>query len=257
MRSFSPRSWASTFAVTFTCSRPLAVEHRLLGAVHQRLQRDARALLLGQALDQQVLAALDAVLLAACLHDRVHVRSWCSRLASPLRAACLGSRTAPSAPAAAAPRFGLYGILLPQPRPATRRARPAARRARTPRSPRAPPRPARPAPALVLVLPRRAVCGELRRRGGRSRSGGRAHHLAVLVQQQRARGGAADLLDAHHPLLAHVRGGAGDRDYVAVDLRHRVVDVVHVRLDDLDQHLVAGVERQRALLDLLAACPGR
>ena len=46
--------------------------------------------------------------------------------------------------------------------------------------------------------------------------------------------------------------GAGDRDDVAVDFGDRVVDVVHVRLDDLDEHLVALAERQRALLDLLA-----
>ena len=45
-------------------------------------------------------------------------------------------------------------------------------------------------------------------------------------------------------------GGATDRDYVAVDFRDRVVDVVHVRLDDLDEHLVALAEGQRPLLDL-------
>ena len=51
------------------------VEHGLLGAVQDRLQRHALALGGGQALDQQALAALDAVLLAACLHDRVHTDS--------------------------------------------------------------------------------------------------------------------------------------------------------------------------------------
>ena len=85
-----------------------------------------------------------------------------------------------------------------------------------------------------------------------ARASGAAHHLAGLVEQQRAGGRAADLVDAHHPLLAHVRRGAGDRDDVAVDFGHRVVDVVHVRLDDLHEHLVALAERQRALLDLLA-----
>src|SRR5450759_741876 len=49
------------------------VEHGILGAVEDRLERDVLALLHGQALDEQALAALDAVLLAAGLHDRVHV----------------------------------------------------------------------------------------------------------------------------------------------------------------------------------------
>src|SRR5205807_4196655 len=79
-------------------------------------------------------------------------------------------------------------------------------------------------------------------------AGGGPHDLAVLVEQRRAGGGAPDLVDPHHAVLAHAGGGAGDGDDVAVDFRDRVVDVVHVRLDDLDEHFVSGPERQRALL---------
>src|ERR1700691_5161027 len=53
----------------------LAVEDRLLGAIHQRRQLHVGALLGRQALDEKALATLDAVLLAAGLHDRVHIRS--------------------------------------------------------------------------------------------------------------------------------------------------------------------------------------
>ena len=45
----------------------------VVGAVEDRLEAHILALCDGQALDEQLLAALDAVLLAACLHDRVHV----------------------------------------------------------------------------------------------------------------------------------------------------------------------------------------
>src|SRR5205807_731174 len=53
-------------------------------------------------------------------------------------------------------------------------------------------------------------------------------HLAGVVEQHRRRGRPPNLLDAHHALLAHARGGTGDGDDVAVDFRDRVVDVVHV-----------------------------
>ena len=43
-----------------------------------------------------------------------------------------------------------------------------------------------------------------------------------------------------------------DVDQVAVDLGDRVVVVVHVRLDEVDVHLLAGPERHRVLLDLRA-----
>ena len=64
------------------------------------------------------------------------------------------------------------------------------------------------------------------------------------------------LVDLDQLALADERAAAGDRDHVAVDLRDRVVDVVHVRLLDLDQDLLALLERQRALLDLLARALG-
>src|SRR3954451_6643711 len=53
------------------------------------------------------------------------------------------------------------------------------------------------------------------------------------------------------PLPAHVRAAAGDRHDVAVDLRDRVIDLVHVRLHDLDEHLVAVVEGDRLVADLV------
>ncbi len=43
----------------------------------------------------------------------------------------------------------------------------------------------------------------------------------------------------------------GHRDDVAVDLRDGVVDLVHVRLDDRDENLVARAERDRALRDVV------
>src|SRR5580693_9696767 len=51
------------------------VEHRVIGAIEDRLERHARALLCGKALHEQGLTPLDTVLLAACLDDRVHVYS--------------------------------------------------------------------------------------------------------------------------------------------------------------------------------------
>src|SRR5207244_12755257 len=95
-----------------------AAGHDLIRAVEQRLELDARALLRGQALDQQALAALDAILLGSTSDDRVHGgdglvpahrrAGWRGCL---LRARLgLGSRTAPSAPAAAAPWFRLSEI---------------------------------------------------------------------------------------------------------------------------------------------------
>jgi hypothetical protein len=52
---------------------PRLVEDGLIGAVEDRLEGHVGALLDGEALDEQPLAALHAVLLAAGLHDRVHV----------------------------------------------------------------------------------------------------------------------------------------------------------------------------------------
>src|ERR1700676_677108 len=49
------------------------VEDRLGGAKQKRLERDRRALGLGQPLDEQRLSLLDAVLLASGFDDRVHV----------------------------------------------------------------------------------------------------------------------------------------------------------------------------------------
>ena len=47
----------------------VAVEHVVAVDVEERLEGDLRALLHGQPLDEQGLALLDAVLLAACLDD--------------------------------------------------------------------------------------------------------------------------------------------------------------------------------------------
>jgi hypothetical protein len=52
-------------------------------------------------------------------------------------------------------------------------------------------------------------------------------------------GGAARLLDPDELLLADVRDRVRDLDQVAVDLGDRVVLGVHVRLDDVDVHLLA------------------
>src|SRR5438105_6566466 len=51
----------------------LLVENGLLGAQHQRFQRDLAALLCSHALDEQPLPLLDTILLAAGSHDRVHM----------------------------------------------------------------------------------------------------------------------------------------------------------------------------------------
>src|SRR5207248_7380489 len=75
---------------------------------------------------------------------------------------------------------------------------------------------------------------------------------AVGIHERGPGGGPSDLVDAHQPLLAHERAAAPDLDDVAVDLGHGVIDLVHVRLDDLDEHLLAGAERQCALLHLIA-----
>ena len=61
-----------------------------------------------------------------------------------------------------------------------------------------------------------------------------------------------DLLDPHEALLAHVFGGPADGDDVAVDLGHGIGGVVHVRLDDLDVHLLPLPEGQRPFEHLLA-----
>src|SRR4051812_26127473 len=79
----------------------LRVEDGVVGAEQDRLQLHARARLVGEALDEEGLALLDAVLLAAGLDDRVH--GSCSVCRGGLRRR--GSRTAPSAPAAPAPRL--------------------------------------------------------------------------------------------------------------------------------------------------------
>ena len=66
-----------------------------------------------------------------------------------------------------------------------------------------------------------------------------ARRCAIVERTPTSGACRSGLLDPHEALLAHVRAAAGDRDDVAVDLRDRVVDVVHVRLDDRDEHLVA------------------
>src|SRR5579863_1619441 len=162
------------------------VEDRLVVAHEQRLERDARALGFGQALDQERLPLLDAVLLAAGFDDRVHGGVGSAWEAFLRRL----SRTAPSASSAAAPGGRFYAIL------------------------------------------------------DRDRSQQR------LVDRHGLGSRAPDGLDAHHQLLPHEPPAAAHRDDVAVDLRDRVVGRVHVRLDDLDQHLLADAERDCALLDL-------
>src|SRR5947209_6834182 len=82
-------------------AQAVGVEDRLVRAVEHGLESDARPLVGRQALDQQPLAALDAVLLASGLDDRVHGKTASAALI--LRR--LGSGTAPSASAAAAPRL--------------------------------------------------------------------------------------------------------------------------------------------------------
>src|SRR3954449_3045515 len=75
------------------------VEHRVIGAEQHRLEVDGRAVLGVELLDQQVLALLDAVLLASGLDDRV-----CHLLG--LGGLGLGARRAPAA-TSAAPALGL------------------------------------------------------------------------------------------------------------------------------------------------------
>ena len=74
--------------------------------------------------------------------------------------------------------------------------------------------------------------------------------LGVGAGQHRAGDRAARLLDPDELLLAHERDAVDDVDQVAVDLGHRVVVVVHVRLDEGHVDLLAGPERHRVLLDL-------
>src|SRR2546426_2973048 len=81
--------------------------------------------------------------------------------------------------------------------------------------------------------------------------------LTVFAEQARVRGRALHLFDPDQPLLTDEGAAARYRDHVAVDLRDRVVDVVHVGLFDPDQHLLALSERKRAGLDLLAGAFGR
>ena len=77
---------------------------------------------------------------------------------------------------------------------------------------------------------------------GRAR---RPPRRSASVDEHGARRRAARLVDAHEPLLADEAARRRDRDDVAVDLRDRVVDVVHVRLDDVDVDLLALAERAR------------
>ena len=71
------------------------------------------------------------------------------------------------------------------------------------------------------------------------------------IKEARVRGRALHVLDPDQLLLADERAAAGDRDHVPVDLRDRVVDVVHVRLLDPDEDLLALLEGQCAVLDLV------
>src|SRR4051794_29710064 len=64
----------------------VGVEDDVVGAEEDRLERHRCAGLLGQALDQQGLALLDAVLLTAGLDDRVHVSSQSEEVACALAA---------------------------------------------------------------------------------------------------------------------------------------------------------------------------
>src|SRR5919198_1349556 len=64
-------------------------------------------------------------------------------------------------------------------------------------------------------------------------------------------GGPPHALDAGEAAPAHEPTAAGDAHDVGVDAGHSVVHVVHVRLLDPHQDLVAHLERQRPLLDLL------
>ncbi len=112
------------------------------------------------------------------------------------------------------------------------------------------------AASAVAEAPSTAVRRDLAARRLRAALGGLlALHArdvgTVRPHERRARRVAARVLDPDEPLLADVRAAAGDRDDVAVDLGDRVVHVVHVRLDDRDQHLLAGVERHRALVHLV------
>src|SRR3954453_5942563 len=73
-----------------------------------------------------------------------------------------------------------------------------------------------------------------------------------IADEGSGRGGPSDALDADQPAIAHEPAAPGDAHDVGIDARHRVVDVVHVRLLDPHQDLVADLEGKRPLLDLSA-----
>ena len=130
----------------------------------------------------------------------------------------------------------------PCPRARRRRRRPASR----------PPRP--PASGAAWARASCAPAARAARLAARSRALRRSSVAAAASSATSAStavaDGAARLLDPHEHLLADVADAVADLDQVAVDLRHRVVLGVHVRLDDVDVHLLALAERDALLLDL-------
>src|SRR5215217_9420082 len=64
----------------------VSAEDGVVGAEEDRLERHGGALVVRQALDEQGLILLDAVLLAAGLHDRVHGSGHSEGVASALAA---------------------------------------------------------------------------------------------------------------------------------------------------------------------------
>src|SRR5205085_6109160 len=135
-------------------------------------------------------------------------------------ASCAGSTSA------IAPQRRLFGGL------GLRGRAPAAPASAT-TSTRAPGRP------VAIALPVTRLTGSPVRGGPRRRP----------ADQRGARSRTAHVVDPDQALLADQGTGAGDRAHVAVDLRHRVVLVVHVRLLDRDVYLLALAERERAVLD--------
>src|SRR3954466_6129301 len=99
----------------------VGAEDDVVGAEHDRLEGHGGPGLVGQALDEQGLALLDAVLLAAGLHDRVHAESQSAGVASALAAE---RRRPPLRPR----RRGFDSTASPRPGPPAprRRARPRA-----------------------------------------------------------------------------------------------------------------------------------
>src|SRR4051794_6227656 len=91
------------------------------------------------------------------------------------------------------------------------------------------------------------------RLAARARGVARGGHALGRVDQGRLSGAPAHLLDPHQRLLAHEGRRTEHRYDVAVQLRDRVVLVVHVRLLDVHEHLLALAERERALLDLFGS----